>query len=176
MQQPLRLDAAASLGLALDLVDAGGRMTAPSSVAGSLARRAADVRAARQPDVAAAAITRRSRRRRSAGARRPQPVPCALAQLARRLAGRRARAHRTAIDTHRCRGPHRARLRQPLSDDHRPQGARGVRVPRAADRHRPVRPDTTTARCGRRRATTPAAASRSAASWVAAASPCCRRA
>ena len=53
----------------------------------------------------------------------------------------------------------------------RPQGAGRLRLPGAADRHRPVRPDPRTGRSGRRRATTPAAASPSAGSWAAAAWP-----
>jgi hypothetical protein len=37
--------------------------------------------------------------------------------------------------------PHPRPLRQPLPDDHRAQGAGGVRMPRPASRHRSVRPD-----------------------------------
>ena len=56
-------------------------------------------------------------------------------------ARRGARARRPAVRAHRRRQPDRRRLRRPLPDDHRPQGARRLRLPRPADRHRPVRPD-----------------------------------
>ena len=42
---------------------------------------------------------------------------------------------------HRRREPDHRRVRRPLPDDHGPQGARRLRLPGAADRHRPVRPD-----------------------------------
>ena len=42
---------------------------------------------------------------------------------------------------HRRRQPDHRRVRRPLPDDHRPQGARRLRLPGAAGRHRPVRPD-----------------------------------
>ena len=37
--------------------------------------------------------------------------------------------------------PHRGRIRRPLPDDQRPQGAGGLRLPGAAGHHRAVRPD-----------------------------------
>ena len=46
------------------------------------------------------------------------------------------RASLTGVD-----GADRRRARQPLPDDPRAQGARRLRLPRAAHRHRPVRPD-----------------------------------
>ena len=42
---------------------------------------------------------------------------------------------------HRRRRPIIVVVRRPLPDDRRPQGARRLRLPRAAGRHRPVRPD-----------------------------------
>ena len=44
-------------------------------------------------------------------------------------------------DADRRREPDHRRVRRPLPDDHRPQGARRLRLPRPADRHRAVRPD-----------------------------------
>jgi hypothetical protein len=72
--------------------------------------------------------------------RRPQPVARALVQ---RLGGNRVDVPDHVVlrqVAHRCREPDHRRLRRPLPDDHRAQGARRVRVPRAARRHRPVRP------------------------------------
>ena len=84
---------------------------------------------------------------------------------------RRSRARRPAARAHRRRQPDHRRLRRSLPDDHGPQGARRLRLPRPADRHRAVRPDDASGRSGRRPATTPAAGSPSAGSWPAAASP-----
>ena len=75
------------------------------------------------------------------GARRPQPVAGPLVQRPRRRPGRRARARRAAVVADRRREPDHRRVRRPLPDDHRPQGARRLRLPRAAHRHRAVRPD-----------------------------------
>ena len=55
--------------------------------------------------------------------------------------GRRARPRRPAPLAHRGRQPDHRGLRRPLPDDHGAQGARRVRVPRAAGRDGPVRPD-----------------------------------
>ena len=60
------------------------------------------------------------------------------------LAGRRVdvpRPRRAAVVADRGREPDHRRVRRPLPDDHGPQGARRLRLPGAADRHRPVRPD-----------------------------------
>ena len=54
---------------------------------------------------------------------------------------RRARARRAAVVADRRREPDHRRVRRPLPDDHGPQGARGLRLPGAAHRHRAVRPD-----------------------------------
>ena len=75
------------------------------------------------------------------GRRRPQPVAGPLVQRPRRRPGRRARARRAAVVADRRREPDHRRVRRPLPDDHRAQGARRLRLPGAADRHRPVRPD-----------------------------------
>ena len=75
------------------------------------------------------------------GRRRPQPVAGPLVQRPRRRPRRRARARRAADVADRRREPDHRRLRRPLPDDHRPQGARRLRLPGAADRHRTVRPD-----------------------------------
>ena len=83
----------------------------------------------------------RRRRRRSPGRRRPQPVARPLVQRPRRRARRRARSRRAAVVADRRREPDHRRLRRPLPDDHGPQGARRLRLPGAAGRHRPVRPD-----------------------------------
>ena len=94
--------------------------------------------------------------------------------LRRRPPGRRrARARRAAAGADRRREPDHRRVRRPLPDDHRPQGAGRVRVPGAAGDHRAVRSDRAPRRSGRRRATTPAAAWPSAASWAAGAWPSC---
>ena len=70
-------------------------------------------------------------------------------------------------------GADRRRARRPVPDDPRAQGAGGVRLPRAAHRHRAVRPDRAQGASGRPPATTAAAASRSRASWAATAWPSC---
>ena len=60
------------------------------------------------------------------------------------LAGRprrRARPRRAAAGADRRREPDHRRVRRPLPDDHGAQGARRLRLPRPADRHRSVRPD-----------------------------------
>ena len=82
---------------------------------------------------------RRCRPRRAPSA---QPVSRPLVQ--RRLAPRPcrdARRDRTAARADRRPGAHRVGARRPFPDDPRPQGARGLRLPGAARRHRPVRPD-----------------------------------
>ena len=78
---------------------------------------------------------------------------------------RRARPRRAAPRAHRRRQPDHRRVRRPLPDDHRAQGARRLRLPGAAGRHRPVRPDAPPGHLAVAPATTPAAASRSAGSW-----------
>ena len=54
---------------------------------------------------------------------------------------RRPRTRRPAAGADRRRQPDRGRLRRSLPDDHGAQGARRLRLPRPADRHRAVRPD-----------------------------------
>ena len=54
---------------------------------------------------------------------------------------RRPRPRRAAARAHRRRGADRRRARRPLPDDPRAQGAGRLRLPRAAARHRAVRPD-----------------------------------
>jgi hypothetical protein len=72
--------------------------------------------------------------------RRPQPVAGALVQRQGRQPGRRARPRRAAVLAHRRREPDHRRVRRPVPDDHRAQGAGRLRLPRPARRHRPVRP------------------------------------
>ncbi len=81
------------------------------------------------------------RRRRPERSRRPQPVARPLVQRPRRRPGRRARSRRAAEEPDRRRQPDHRRVRRPLPDDHRAQGARRVRLPGAACRDRTVRPD-----------------------------------
>ena len=71
-----------------------------------------------------------------------QPVPRPLVQRPRTArAGRGARARRPAAGADRRGGADRRRPRRPLPDDPRAQGARRLRLPGAAPRHRAVRPD-----------------------------------
>ena len=81
------------------------------------------------------------RRRRSAGPGRPQPVAGPLVQRPRWRPGRGARTRGAPVEPHRRREPDHRRVRRPFPDDHRPQGARRVRMPRAARGDRAVRPD-----------------------------------
>jgi cysteine synthase len=58
----------------------------------------------------------------------------------RRPGRRRPRTRRAAGSPHRRPRPHRRRARQPVPDDPRAQGARGLRLPRAEAGERLVRP------------------------------------
>ena len=104
MHQPTSLDAAASLGLALDIADRSGRTNARWSASANCASRCRRSRSSptlrRIPAEVSAALSSVDPQ----GARRPQPLPGPLAQPARRLDGRRCpstsscRAALTGVD------------------------------------------------------------------------------
>ncbi len=105
--------------------------------------RAADLRPARRP----APRSRRDPARRSPASGPTRPHPLNLFRVhwyndSSRTGPRRGpRASRAPARAERRRGDDRRRARQPLPDDRRAQGARGLRLPRPARDHRPLRPD-----------------------------------
>ena len=131
----------ARLGLETHLVD--GEVYQAN--AGPLPRgrgRPADLRRIEGPldDPAGDRQAPRRHRPRFAPSAEPLSRPLVQRRFAPRSRGR-ARRDRTAVRADGLAGAHRARARRPLPDDPRPQGSRRLRLPRAARRHRPVRPD-----------------------------------
>ncbi len=129
------------LGLERDIVDEVVRDLAADRCR-SLGVRLPTFAQLADPDTIPADITERLAGRRPRRPRPAEPVPRPLVQrrLARRP-DRRARAPGPAGVADRRRLAHRHRAGRPLPDDRLAQGDRGLRVPRAAPRHRPVRPD-----------------------------------